>query len=484
MPRSICYIEKPDPAYDPKRDHPPEAYKDIILSIVEFTPGNEEEIFLSYSWDRWRGPGIRRPGDRAPSMLKFDEPWRETTDPDEQRLGTSFIDEQAKELEKRNAQQALDRARKALEEAQDKGATEETIKILEEKIGILERRLDFAHAGPAYTKEFSEVYPDHELIGQQGCGDLTMNLWYVAYVNSKLNGRTMNKPLLYLQEEPVSERTYTCLVKWKKPYRVTIEEDVRFNVLSGAPWQVQISGKRADDRIEFAVSGKQVIREGKLVDLRGVVHQFADIRHLLQLPTINPKGELFPGDPGRPRFYYGRFWEDHVWFGEAQLLDDWNLQRAALVGPVVLNRLYKGMGASKEQVEGAMQLAGYSSPRDPKSLQEGEWRFIPWDDNLVEVYFKRSRYPWGMIGVDRKQERILCLACNGHQGRTGYTLEEAVNLFIDQTRSQGIEIWSALLMDEGNDVFQKAFLDRELKVTVPLRRPQLRASFIVARKTG
>jgi hypothetical protein len=116
-------------------------------------------------------------------------------------------------------------------------------------------------------------------------------------------------------------------------------------------------------------------------------------------------------------------------------------------------------------------------------LGVGDWQFVPWNANLVEVYLKRNRYPWSMIGVDKEATRVFCLACNGHQGRTGYTLEEAAQIFLQATRKQGIELQSALLMDEGNDVFQKAWLNGTLQQTVPLRRRQVRAKFIFARET-
>jgi len=76
---------------------------------------------------------------------------------------------------------------------------------------------------------FLEKYPGYEIIGQQGCGDLTMNLWNVAYINNDL-GQSPPE-LVCLQQEPIENRTYSCLVKWKASecgiVRLTIEE-VRF----------------------------------------------------------------------------------------------------------------------------------------------------------------------------------------------------------------------------------------------------------------
>jgi len=306
-----------------------------------------------------------------------------------------------------------------------------------------------------------------------------MNMWYVAYIRSRFTGG--KKVLIYPSEEPIADRQYICLVKWGDR-RVTIEEGVKFNPYAREDEDhLFIGGEGRDDEVEFAVSGKPVIRNGRPVPLDSVVNMFADMRHLFQLPNVNPKNLLFPEDGGRPRYYYGTYWEDDVWFGEKQLLDDWNLQRAAVKVPIVLDRLYAGMGASERQVEGAMKRAGYKPPKDPHSLGPGEWRFVSWDSNLVEVHLKRAVYPWGMVGVDKDGRHVFLMATGGHQGRTGFTLEQVCDMFITATENVGTPVWHALLMDEGNDVFQMVRTERKLVPTVPLRRCQLRACFIFGR---
>jgi hypothetical protein len=451
--------------------------RDRRVSVVSLTP-SEEEIFLLYSTDFKRGPGIRRPGDRSPSMRRIGAPWDETTDPFEQRLGTWFIQEDCKKPEEEEITRRLKELGRELRQAiRQKNPAD--IDRLRRQEKVLQRLLDYARSGAAYDGEFRDCYPEYDIIGQQGCGDLTMNLWYVAYLCSTFTKG--EKVLVYLQEEPVSDRTYTCLVKWRDG-RVTVEEDVRLNPYD--PPHLSIDGEWVDKEVEFAVSGKPVIRKGEKVDFTSVVHQFSDMRHLFQLPNLNPDRPLpdVPGDQGRRRYYYGRYWDDDVWFGEKQLLDDWNLQRTALRGAIVLDRLYAGMGASEEQVAGAMKLTDYQPPRDPRSLQEGEWQFVPWNKNLVEVYLRRNFYPWGMIGVDEDKKHVLAMACSGRQGQTGYTIEQACDTFIDATRRQGKQVWRALLMDEGNDVFQKVEVNGTLEKRIPLRRRQLRASFIFARR--
>src|SRR5262249_55507827 len=133
------------------------------------------------------------------------------------------------------------------------------------------------------------------------------------------------------------------------------------------------------------------------------------------------------GDPGRPRFYFGRMTQDDIWLGEAQLLNDVNLQRAAMTGPVFFSRLYEGLGASSEQVKGALQLGGYSEVSAPRvELAQGQFRFEPEDDTRIEIFLRRNTYGWTMVGVNRANDKILVLACEGDPaGRVGHVLEDA-----------------------------------------------------------
>ena len=212
------------------------------------------------------------------------------------------------------------------------------------------------------------------------------------------------------------------------------------------------------------------------------------------MPNLNPACPL-AGDRGRPRFYFGRFTEDDIWCGEAQLIDDINLQRAAMCGPVFLSRLYQGLGAPVEQVHAAMEAGEYEKVPDPSlELQEGQYRVVPEDDSRIEVYLRRSHYGWSMIGLNQECDKLLCLASRGYPGkRLGHVLESAAGKMVVAGA------YDALLMDEGDDVFQIAALGgpgaaarvaggaAPLDMTVPLladeiRRTRLRATFIFARR--
>jgi hypothetical protein len=545
----------------------------VIESLAEYDTSQGEEIFLSYTHGREYGPGIERNGKGPPIMDELTPgviPGTKTTHPVGQRLRTWLIGEDLRpgDLEDVYTElvappkalpgtypawkldptsslmtalsQAIDDLRAnpgaapqvliPLRAAADQAARAAIQQALAQGLPPESRRIldAFVTENPtisAHDSQFVTTYGHYEVVGQQGCGDLTMNLWSVAYLNSPLswNGR---RRLIFLHAEPVAIRTYPCLVKWKpgntfhKP-PLTIE-DLKFDPnaarVDGVPnnivWAfVNAQPTPVADAIEFAVSGKPVIRNGAVVNLGRRTRQFTDLRHLIKMPNLNPVGPIpqSPGDSGRPRPFFGRPQRDDVWFGEAQLRDDENLQRLAMGGPVILSCLYEGLGVSKEHLVAALDANGYVRALNPiVDLIEGQYRFDPVDDTLVEIFFKKAIYAWTVIGLDATGTKIQAFAglvdfAGGYGQELGRLAANLAGMF--GTRD-------ALLFDEGQDVFQKVlvegapppdfsqskaagkigsakiFSDPHLKpplinpdldITVPLKRKRLRACFIFAR---
>jgi hypothetical protein len=393
-------------------------------------------------------------------------------------LGTWLIQEDMRQAELEYAQKELDAAR-------DRHVPEEDLEVLRRTV----EELPFVRS---HEGVFRDCYPDHEIIAQQGCGDLTMNAWNVAFLNSQV---AEDPPtLVCLPQERLEYRTYSCLVKWKasedRAGRITIEE-VQFHRRANVREPNQMVWVRFGDRwlprgdsIEFAVSNQQVIREGELVPVVTTCHQFGDLRHLIQMPNLNPNQPLYLGEERgsnggfRPRQYFGRDQFGDIWLGEEAFLQDetQNLLRAALSGPVFLDF---PSGANEERLRGAMGLAEYRevpSVLDP--LAPGEWRFVRRSPQVtvVEIHFKRNTYGWTMIGLSLDNRQILCLACTGRPGGGGHALEDAAEILLQAGAR------AALLVDEGADVFQKVrWGDGPLTDMVPRLRRRVRATFIFAR---
>ena len=333
--------------------------------------------------------------------------------------------------------------------------------------------------------QFSRQAPGFDITGTQGSGDLTMNDWNVAYVN--VGGV---RELVHLEYEDVWSRVYTCFVKWKakigKRQVVSIEEVRFFRGQDGLPgvrvfWDGQWLERGHE--IDFAASNQRVIRDGEVVPALETCHQFGDIRHLLQTPNLNPGGALYRGEPGRTRSgrpertYFGAPRATEVWLGEYEFIHDQsrNLLRAALSGPVVF-RWPLLAGAAVPQVRGALTLSRYTEERRPsRLLRPGEWQFkygrSETEPEGVEVFFRRARYGWTMLGASKDRRRLLAMACRGFPGdQRGHTLEEAADIF----RRAGA--YNALLIDEGQDAFQLVGGVDQVERT----RHRLRACFVFA----
>ncbi len=444
---------------------------DYHLSMVRFNPKEGEEIFLNYSqgtndnFDFQHGPGIKRDGEGPPWMWCYEDPREVTTDPLEQRSGTWPHDEGKKTALIATVTGRRDKIDKQL---MSKGEIE--LPELRYRLDTWDRYLKVTQQTPSHQKWFNEKYQEYTIIGEQGCGDLTMNSWHVAYTKSSL---TSDEPkFIHLREEPLESRSYSCLVKWKEGTSVEIK-DIRFHPFRSDKYRVMLDSKPIADQIEFAVYGKPIIRNGHVLDMRATCHQYSDIRHLFLLPDLNLS---------KQGFFYGKQQEGPIYFGEAQLLNDRNLRRAALSGPIELDRLYRGLSVSVEDVRSALTSLGYMERRQPTGLlRRGEWRFTPEDNRLVDIFLRRSQYACSMIGID-KQGGILCLAYDARAwDEVGATIKEAADILLRVSKESGYPVRDALIFDEGADVFQSVRLPgKELNYTVPLQpgRVQIRAMFI------
>jgi hypothetical protein len=452
----------------------------VELSVFAFSQDEGEEVFLTYTWERAEGPDIRRTGKGPPYMaLIGGQPGQITTHPFGLRLGTWLIRGDMR-------QQELDDAKRNLDEARKNHSPKEDIDVLEKT----EKELRTIQA---HDEVFKSAYPDLEIIGQQGCGDLTMNLWNVAYVNSNL---TNNPPtLIYLSHEPLEDRVYTCLIKWKasqgRASNLTIQ-DVRFSRRCNIRKPNEMVWVNHEghwiprgDLIEFAISNQQVIRNGEIVPIVQICDRFNDLRHIIHMPNLNPKGPLYSGETPksrnsyRPRQYFNKDQHDDVWLGEAAFLRDGtlNLLRNALSSPVFLEF---PPDANEKILTSALEGEGYERAGAAELLTEGKWRFVDRgpQTRVLEIYFKRNVYGWSMIGLTHDSSRILCLACTGTPGkeRRGRILEKAAECLRD------FHAHNALLIDEGADVFQTIWVNGQAEDMVRRLRQRMRATFIFGRK--
>jgi hypothetical protein len=210
---------------------------------------------------------------------------------------------------------------------------------------------------------------------------------------------------------------------------------------------------------------------------------------------LNPKKPFNDGsfkDRGIPRIYFGKNQMDDIWLGEAELLDSKNLRKAAIADSVELNMLYSGLGASREQVKAALNTANYTQinnmakplywdriPKDaapPDWEPKAEWRFVQEDESLVEIRLKENRYPCTIIGIDNSGKVYMLAWAGIYSASPGWTFRQAAHsLYI-----RGVK--SAILCDEGNDVFQYFLDGGTLTPAIKSKRGQVRAIIVVAQR--
>ena len=165
-----------------------------------------------------------------------------------------------------------------------------------------------------HLKEFQEQKGDDWLIiGVQGCGDLTMNPWHVAYIGKSYIKNLQDTVCGMLidddYKEPIKERLYRCLVKWNEDVATEIGHQYEFLDLKfislGELKVIQIYdaeiarnyGKRLEsfadyDRdwrniapcVEFALAGKTIIKKDHQIPLSTANDKFQDVRHIFSIP--------------------------------------------------------------------------------------------------------------------------------------------------------------------------------------------------------
>jgi hypothetical protein len=431
----------------------------LRCSLAVFHPAEHEYPYFSWSdWDDLQLPGIARPGTRTPCMRTpwRPRPWDKTDDPEEMRTLSYYIDDECLKVDRELAA--------GLSPCGPKAPSIEHRKIFAQ-------RSNFGNKGGVHTRSFRRRFPGRILLGQVGCADTTMNNWHVAFVRDGAR-----KKFLYLEDEPIRDRTYPCLVRWAQNSgepALTFEDDVRLNPdpVPRSPL-VLVNGEDRSADVDFAVSAKPLVnRQGRQIPFNQVTHFYRDLRHLFSMPKLTPttgNGAAKPAaasaeDPGVVMF--GEKITADLWLGEKQLLDDLNLQRAASRGPVLLDRLYGGLSVTRDYLRRKLEDpdAGYVEASGSVEWSPGQFRIDPYGSGL-EIYFKPAKYPWNILAVgqyrkdtkDRAgQQVILSFVFGGRSGRSHFTLQQAVEKLTAQADANGIELGGAVLLDEGGDVFQK-----------------------------
>lgn len=299
-----------------------------------------------------------------------------------------------------------------------------------------------------------------QIVGAQGCGDLTMNPWHLAVIKDKLVDNIPQFPHLGLQYdrdfmEPYVDRDYFCLVKHKggeTAFKVIRFAQNNDNLDDPVAY---IDGKSVDpNSIELLFSGKPIVQNDIILPLYTVIDKYQDIRHIFATPRIMFK------EPKAVKGKSVRF----ISFGEHYLFDSdpvtaLNRRRQALTSSLMIPiseipglptidkqaELFKDI---KKQWLEDDNIEVFSPPREP-----GQYRFVKREDRVeyIDIYFRRNVFPFSAIGIKRRKDKciLVCLASHGKQFMIGDTVETMAEKMYHYGGCS-----DAMIMDEGFDVFQ------------------------------
>ncbi len=387
----------------------------------------------------------------------------------------------------------------------------------------------------SHEGEAKKRAPDKTIVLMQGCGDLTMNQWNIAFLSGQSYSDLQGWDLLHPPEEPINDRCYTALIKWScpeddedlkgvaaktrvvYPYQIATVQFKAPSLQSTSPNRhVFLDNNPIGHLIEFAVYGQQMIKDGKNTPLECIMTEFADIRHIFKLPNLNRAPKLNPDDDDEedytsetfsagiteyalpPRNLFNQSTHDSVWLGEAALIQgDRNLKVAALYQPIQID--LRSLGAPREWIEIVLtkehdKYHTYCKV-DHRPTRKGEWRWLDEGRRTwLEIFLLPNQYPCTMIGVCAEDEgtdpqkstgdivhcKDLLFLAHGHNyDWTGCTVEECATYLINTHHCA-----NALMFDEGNDVFQlvRDQTTGQLMPSVPLKRKELRCAFWATEK--
>jgi hypothetical protein len=434
---------------------------------------------------------------------------------------------------------------------------EERTKEFSDKIEkALQRRIFTLFASIASSAHLSNHYrhlnSKHELATNvviQGAGNISMNKWNVAAIREidPKDGNSSKLRLVHVEQEELESRRYTCLLAFRKKYLkgdVPCEDSSSEIMSPESRWKkIQAAQGNKDvvmadglvigtvcmnryaqdrdkvrlvtddgmisigDMIEYALYGQALVYKGEIREPQQVVHQFADIRHVLDLPNLNPREflsdqefpdriqnarkkleellvkhpHLFDKDlldvfKERPRPLFGLHSREDVRLGEFAFLNNPRLLRTAVEHAVELP--LSDLGAPLDWISLCLLDWGYNYKNDhEKVLVQGDFSWNlnnPTDPRLV-WFPKRPHYPCTMIGIGRLVDGSVQDVDSKDSGDSGagtpalfllawghsitQTLKYSIFDCAKLLANLGAE--SVLLMDEGGDVFQYQFEDIE-----------------------
>lgn len=149
--------------------------------------------------------------------------------------------------------------------------------------------------------------------------------------------------------------------------------------------------------VQFALFGKSVIWNGRVVAKQEVINQFRDLHHIFRLPNMNRDAE---NAASRQRFFFGRPAERDFWLLEAALIAKPELARLACLAPISVP--LEELGADTTSIEHALTNAGYiARPRGMDVTRPGDFAWEGPMEEILKIFLRPASYPCSIVGIGR-----------------------------------------------------------------------------------
>ncbi len=275
-----------------------------------------------------------------------------------------------------------------------------------------------------HLEEFRKDYPNFEIIGFTGNGNILANAHLASYVDGRLHAVEAEKELIYSG----NSRVYPSLVIWKDGH-ISIEE-VRFT--GGERIIEESTGKDITGEVVSTNSGIGILKNGRPYDLAEHYEHDYDVRHYLDFPFI-PDGKIS--------------------FGVSHFYDETGKVIKDLIVPAIEEKLItlkleeREAPLTDDQIkqldENLREEKHYIKAEAASEVKYGVY-FLDKDNNELTIGLKRGINPHNICAID-KDGNLVSIIVEGKSNRIGITFKEA------QQRLEKMGITDAIIFDNGAD---------------------------------
>jgi hypothetical protein len=307
---------------------------------------------------------------------------------------------------------------------------------------------------PSYDElllRYSERHPDSPILGYAGCGNVTMNPRFMAYIEGRLvytkvdrkdplSSFSVPNPSLVVRADGRPEFAKVRFELSPKAQAARVSAMPKFFSASDKDFNILVDGKKKPAKgIRYILQGPLLVEAGRAKQQKEIVDMaadgwFYDLRHVILFPWLQLKETS------------ASVGLENMWKGGALVPAE---VRRALEGEVIrldVSPYRRALTAEAAQpwrpaLEGVLAKASYAACHN-EPQRPGEYRFV---GTTLEIVYRPGVYNHSLLGLTKDGE-LIWLGLAGLGNRLGVTMADAAKL----AKLNGFEY--AILVDNGGDV--------------------------------